>query len=188
MELREQPAETEMPDSLRRRLVIAGACLAAGIPVARYMGVGKNYPFGDPLTVDIRDLPEGRMRTLDWQERPVFILRRSAAMLAQLAAIEPQLADPESRASFQPDICRNRHRSLRPEIFVAMGVCTHKGCLPTLNLPGDAAQPGFFLCPCHTSKYDLAGRVYSRGPAPANLVIPAYRMEGEGRLVLGEEA
>jgi ubiquinol-cytochrome c reductase iron-sulfur subunit len=118
--------------------------------------------------------------TVEWQGKPVWVLRRSPAQLEALATRNELLADPESKESLQPAYTRNTHRSLRPETFVAIGLCTHQGCTPALN--GD-----HFLCPCHTSKYDLAGRVFKVGPALANLVIPAYRFEGE-KLILGEDA
>ena len=120
--------------------------------------------------------------TLEWQGLPVWLLRRSAAEIEALAAFEAALTDPDSRDSVQPSACRNRHRSLRPEIFVAIGLCTHQGCTPALT------RAGGFLCPCHSSRYDLAGRVFKAGPAPANLVIPAYRYEAGERLLLGVDA
>ena len=141
-----------------------------------------SYPRGSAVAIEFGDLAQGKLRTVEWKGFPVWILRRSGAELEALGAREDVLADPDSRESQQPSGCRNRHRSLRPEIFVALGVCTHQGCTPAL------ASTGGFLCPCHSSRYDLAGRVFKTGPAPANLVIPAYRFESSDRLVLGEEA
>ncbi len=141
----------------------------------------SSYPHGSRLAVEIGDLPHGKLRTVEWKGLPVWVLRRTTEQLAALAQ-ESGLTDPESRESVQPSVCRNRQRSLRPELFVAIGLCTHLGCSPALS--GDSG----FLCPCHASRYDLAGRVFKTGPATANLVIPAYRFDGENRLLLGVEA
>ncbi len=140
-----------------------------------------SYPQGSALAIEFGDLPQGKLRTVEWRGFPVWILRRSGAEIEALASREDGLVDPDSRASAQPSGCRNRHRSLRPDIFVAIGLCTHQGCTPTL------ASTGGFLCPCHSSRYDLAGRVFKTGPATANLVIPAYRLEAADRLVLGQD-
>jgi ubiquinol-cytochrome c reductase iron-sulfur subunit len=119
---------------------------------------------------------------MDWQNKPVWILRRTQAEVAALAQHDALLTDPQSAQSHQPPACRSTHRSLRADIFIAVGVCTHLGCTPAL-------QPGIgFLCPCHASRYDLAGRVFNQGPAPANLTIPAYHFASETRLVIGADA
>lgn len=170
----------------RRRLsLVAGICaLGAGLGVAKYLAEKPQSPSGNPTPVDFGDLPPGKLRTVDWTGRTVWILRRSSGEIAALADRESELTDPNSEQSLQPDGCRNRHRSLRPEVFVAVGQCTHQGCPPQLRSgPGDHGE---FLCPCHTSRYDLAGRVFRIGPAPANLVIPSYRLEGDSRVVIGE--
>jgi ubiquinol-cytochrome c reductase iron-sulfur subunit len=164
-------------------MLAAGASAVAGgaAMVLRPGGVLIPYPHGSPLAVELGDLQAGKLRTVEWQGKPVWVLRRSAADVAALAAQDNLLADPDSQASLQPAICRNRNRSLRPEIFVAIGLCTHQGCTPALLGAG-------FLYPCHASKYDLAGRVFRVGPATANLVIPAHHFEGENRLVIGADA
>ena len=173
------------PNKQRRRIMLAaGASAVAGgaAMILRPDGVVIAHPHGSPLMVELSNLPEGKLRTVEWQGQPVWILRRSAAEIAALPSHESVLADPDSLQSLQPPACRNRHRSLRPDIFVAIGLCTHQGCSPAL-LGSDG-----FLCPCHTSKYDLAGRVFKVGPATANLVIPAYRFENGSRLILGVDA
>lgn len=162
-----------------------GLCLlGAGLGVARYVVTRPQPPAGDPLAVAIDTLAPGRLLTVEWKGRSVWVLRRSADEVAGLAGYEAELADPGSLQSLQPEACRNPHRSLRAEIFVAIGQCTHQGCPPQLR--GGAGGRNEFLCPCHTSKFDLAGRVFKAGPAPANLVIPEYRFEGDSRLVIGE--
>lgn len=170
--------------SQRRRIVFAASACAVGggaLFLSQQHHATKSWPHGSPLTVDLTGLASGKLKTVEWQGKPVWVLRRTTAEVAALTAVDgTQLADPESKESLQPPYTRNAHRSLHPEIFVAIGLCTHQGCTPALN--GD-----HFLCPCHTSKYDLAGRVFKVGPALANLVIPAYRLEGE-KLILGEDA
>lgn len=175
----------EKAASNHRRLMLAGAASAVVVGAATVFRSGSSaisYPHGSPLEVEISDLTEGKLRTVEWQGRPVWILRRSAQSVSALATHDPMLLDPESQHSAQPLPCRNRHRSLRPDIFVAVGLCTHQGCSPAL-LSAD-----IFLCPCHASRYDLAGRVFNAGPASANLVIPAYRFEAADRLLLGVDA
>lgn len=170
----------------RRRLYLAGGLVAlgAGLGVARYVVTRPQPPAGNPMSVEIGKLVPGRLLSVEWKGRAVWILRRGADEIAALAGYESELADPHSVASLQPESCRNPHRSQRPEIFVAVGQCTHQGCPPQLK--SEAGGRSQFLCPCHTSKFDLAGRVFRNGPAPANLVIPEYRFEGDGVVVIGE--
>ena len=172
-------------DPARRRLhLVVGICaLGAGLGVARYLAEGPQPPSGNPLPVDFGDLPAGRLRSVEWNGRTAWVLRRSPEEIAALADRESELIDPDSQHSLQPEGCRNRHRSLRPELFVAVGQCTHQGCPPQLRT--ESGVHGEFLCPCHASKYDLAGRVFRGGPAPANLVIPVYRLAGDSRVVIG---
>lgn len=170
--------------SQRRRIVIAaGACAVGGgtLFLAQQHNAAKSWPHGTPLPVDLSRLPVGKLQTIEWQGKPVWVLRRGPETVSALGSKEDLLADPASKTSLQPPACRNAQRSIRPDLFVAIGLCTHQGCTPALN--GD-----HFLCPCHTSKYDLAGRVFKVGPALANLVIPAYRFDGEDKLVIGEDA
>jgi ubiquinol-cytochrome c reductase iron-sulfur subunit len=168
----------------RRIMLVAGAgAVASGAAVLLgSSGTFNSYPHGAPLAIGLGELPEGKLLTVEWQGLPVWVLRRSAANIATLAAHEDSLVDPNSRQSLQPGYCQNGHRSLRPELFVAVGLCTHQGCSPAL------LGAGGFLCPCHASKYDLAGRVFKVGPASANLVIPAYRFEAEDKLMLGVDS
>lgn len=168
----------------RRIMLVAGVGAVAGGAALLWQERSKlaSYPQGSPLAVELDALPQGKLLTVEWRGLPVWVLRRSAAQIAALAAHESALADSESRQSLQPAFCRNRQRSLRPEIFVAVGLCTHQGCTPALL--GDSG----FLCPCHASRYDLAGRVFKAGPANANLVIPAHHFEAENRLLLGIDA
>lgn len=175
-----------MEASSRRRIWLGGGAvaLAAGLGVARWVVVRPQPPAGNPLAVDIGDLVPGRLLTIEWKGRSVWLLRRTADEIAGLSGYESELADPASVHSLQPEDCRNPHRSLRPDVFVAVGQCTHQGCPPQLKGVGGGRSE--FLCPCHTSKFDLAGRVFRNGPAPANLVIPEYRFDGDRHVVIGE--
>jgi len=168
----------------RRMMLVAGAgALAGGAAVLLGSnGTLSSYPHGAPLAIGLGELPEGKLLTVEWQGLPVWIMRRSPADIAALSAHEEMLTDAASHQSLQPSYCQNRHRSLRPELFVAVGLCTHQGCSPAL------LGAGGFLCPCHASKYDLAGRVFKTGPAIANLVIPAYRFKAEDKLMLGVDS
>jgi ubiquinol-cytochrome c reductase iron-sulfur subunit len=168
----------------RRIMLVAGAGAVAGgaAVLLSTSGALSSYPHGAPLAIGLGELPQGKLLTVEWQGLPVWIMRRSPADIAALAAREELLVDAASQHSLQPSYCRNRHRSLRPELFVAVGLCTHQGCSPIL------LGAGGFLCPCHASKYDLAGRVFKVGPANANLVIPAYRFEAEDKLMLGVDS
>lgn len=169
----------------RRQLVIAaGACVVgAGLGVAEYLERRPRPPAGEPLSLDIGSLAVGKLLAVEWQKHTVWVLRRSDAELAALAERESELADPLSEHSLQPAYCRNRQRALRADVLVVLGECTHQGCTPQLR--GTHTAFGEFLCPCHTSKFDLAGRVFRDGPAKTNLTIPEYRFEGNQRLVIG---
>ncbi len=167
----------------RRQLLIAACAAGAAVPAVWYLAGRPQAPEGSPTALSIGNLPPGKLLSIDWQGRTVWVLRRSSEMVAMLAEHEAELVDPGSAHSLQPEPCRNSHRSLRPDLFVAIGQCTHQGCPPNLRLGSDGR--GEFLCPCHSSRYDLAGRVFRHGPAMTNLVIPVYRMESGDRLVIG---
>ena len=136
---------------------------------------------GGPVEQDISGLRPGELKTVVWRGKPVWLLKRTPQMLASLTHDTALLADPPSSRSDQPAACRNVYRSLKPELAVIVGVCTHLGCTPNLQTQ-DAAGTGSlgsnwsgrFLCPCHGSKFDLAGRVFKNVPAPTNLEIPPY--------------
>ena len=167
--------------SQRRRIVLAagaGAFAGAAALLWKLRGGSESYPKGPPLAVELGNLEQGKLLTVEWRGLPVWVLRRSEEQVTALAGHEGQLADPDSNLSQQPPSCRNPQRSQRPDLLVAIGLCTHQGCTPAL-------VSGGFLCPCHASKYDLAGRVFKSGPAPSNLVIPAHQFESGNTLVLG---
>ena len=186
-------------DEGRRRFLTGSTTLVGGVggAVAVWPFVASMSPSaraltaGAPVEVDIGRMEPGQKLDLIWRKQPVWIVRRTAEMLASLAAAELPLRDPASdNRAQQPEFARNGHRSLRPEYLVLVGVCTHLGCNPTYRL--DRAEElgadwrGGFFCACHGSRFDLAGRVYSNVPANANLRVPPYRFLSDARLLIGE--
>lgn len=147
---------------------------------------------GAPVEVDIGKLEPGNMMIVEWRGKPVWILNRTPEMLAALKKAEPNLVDPASERQQQPGYATNETRSRRPELLVAVGICTHLGCSPsTAFTPGDpvlgADWPGGFLCPCHGSTFDLAGRVFKNKPAPTNLEVPPHQYLSDTRLIIGAD-
>jgi ubiquinol-cytochrome c reductase iron-sulfur subunit len=194
------PLPPAADDPERRRLLMttaaAGgvAAVATGTPfVATLSPSERARAQGAAVEVDIADIPPGGSKTVEWRGKPVWIVRRTAEMLAELQGHETELADPASRRDQQPDYARNATRSIHPEVFVAVGICTHLGCSPTAvpahaNHPGvDADWAGGYFCPCHGSTFDGAGRVYRNKPAPTNLEVPPHRFIGSTRLLIGED-
>jgi ubiquinol-cytochrome c reductase iron-sulfur subunit len=149
---------------------------------------------GAPVEVDIGKMTEGQLLTVEWQSKPVWIVKRSSKTLADLAKIEESLRDPASaNPDQQPAYAQNANRSIKPEILVLVGICTHLGCSPTFrpdigaaDLGGSTWLGGFF-CPCHSSKFDLAGRVYQGVPAPTNLAVPPHKYLSDNVIVIGED-
>lgn len=189
--------------NMGRRNFLLGATAAVGS--AGVVGVAvpflgswnpsaKALAAGAPIKIDIGKLSPGEMigPIPAWRDRPIFVIRRTEAMLAELPRNLERLADPESAEPQQPEYAQNDTRSIKPEILVLVGLCTHLGCSPkprTLVEPTefDASWQGGFYCPCHGSKFDLAGRVYAGVPAPTNLEVPPYRYESDSVLVIGED-
>lgn len=142
-----------------------------------------------PVEVNIGELQQGAMLTVTWRGKPVWVVKRTEEMLATLDEVSDRLRDPESEKDQQPPYARNRTRSLKPEVLVMVGICTHLGCSPKYRpdaAQGDMPYSGFF-CPCHGSKFDIAGRVYQGVPAPLNMVVPPHRYKSENVLVIGED-
>ena len=147
---------------------------------------------GAPVRADISKLKPGQMIRVKWRGKPVWLVRRTEEMLETLPTLDPQLRDPESLESEQPAYAQNEYRSIKPEVLITVGICTHLGCSPTYRPDVGAADMGAdweggFFCPCHGSKFDLAGRVYKSVPAPLNLVIPPHRYLSETELVIGDD-
>jgi ubiquinol-cytochrome c reductase iron-sulfur subunit len=148
---------------------------------------------GAPVEIDISSLQEGQMVTVEWQSKPVWIVRRSEKTLSDLGKLAGNLRDPDSEnIDQQPDYAHNSFRSRRPDILVLVGLCTHLGCSPKYRpdiAPADLGADwlGGFFCPCHSSKFDLAGRVYQGVPAPTNLVVPPHYYVSENTIFIGED-
>lgn len=168
-----------------------GVVFAAVPFVASFRPSARAQALGGPVRVDISKLEDGAMVRVVWRGRPVWVLRRSKEMLDRLAHQQVSLSDPASEESEQPDYARNEFRSIRPEILVVVGTCTHLGCAPIERFDVGAADLGAdwiggFFCPCHGSKFDLAGRVFAGVPAPTNLPIPPHRFVGD-TVLIGED-
>ncbi|WP_215398214.1 ubiquinol-cytochrome c reductase iron-sulfur subunit [Rheinheimera oceanensis] len=173
--------------------VVGGVgAIGAAVPfVASWMPSEKAKQAGAAVSADISKLEPGQLIRVEWRGKPVWIVKRPQAMLDELATHEDKLRDPESEVEQQPAYAQNRHRSKKPEIFVAVGICTHLGCSPTYIINDFAAQvegvkSGFF-CPCHGSKFDMAGRVFQSVPAPKNLQIPPYMFTDDNTILIGED-
>ncbi len=192
---------TEAIDKGRRQLLtaattitgIAGVAFAAVPFLSSWKPSARAKALGAPVEIDISKLDPGGMLKIEWRGKPVLIVRRTAEMLQDLGSHDPQLADPASDNSRQPDYAKNPARAIKPEYLVLVGVCTHLGCLPQSRFaPGASADgvltadwPGGFFCPCHGSKFDLAGRVFAGVPAPVNLEVPPYSFADDAHLVIG---
>ena len=186
-------------DLTRRRFLTAGAGVVGGIgaAAAAWPFVASMNPsahaeaVGAPVTVDVAKLREGEMLREKWRGKPIWIVRRTKAMIDGLKLNQEQLRDPGSAQPQQPEYAKNEYRSIKPEYLVLVGICTHLGCSPTFRpdvAPDDlgASWHGGFFCACHGSRFDLAGRVYKSVPAPKNLEVPPYRYSGDQRIVIGE--
>lgn len=153
----------------------------------------KTMAAGAPVEVDLSKMETGQLIRVAWRGKPVWVLNRTPEVLDTLKTLDGELRDPESKESLQPENCKNAARSIKPEIFVAVGLCTHLGCSPTFRPEvsppdlGDKWKGGFF-CPCHGSWFDLAGRVYQGVPAPTNLEVPPYRYVNDTLLIVGEDS
>ena len=191
---------SEQVDKGRRQLLTAATTLTGAVGVAfaaapflaSWKPSARAKALGAPIEIDISKLEMGAMLKVEWRGKPVWVVRRSPAMVAGLPQVEPLLADPGSQASDQPEYAQNEARAIRPEYLVVLGVCTHLGCAPISRFtPGDADLgadwPGGFYCPCHGSKFDLSGRVFKGVPAPTNLPIPPYAFVDDNHILVGQD-
>lgn len=188
-------------DEDRRRFLTAGATVVGAVGVitaavpflASLQPSEKAKTAGAPVEVDISKIAPGMRLTVMWRGKPVWILRRTPEMLDNLPLLNDKLVDPLSKnQDQQPSYADNLYRSIKPEYLVLIGICTHLGCSPTYRpdvAPEDLGPEwvGGFFCPCHGSRFDLAGRVYEGVPAPANLVVPPYHYLTDTRLIIGED-
>lgn len=173
---------------------VAGAVGIAVPFVGSWNPSAKAKAAGAPVKADIGKLEPGQMVVVEWRGKPVYVMHRTQSQLDDLPKLDGILKDPQSEISVQPDYVTGVERAIRPEILVIVGLCTHLGCAPKFrpevgaaDLGGDDWLGGFF-CPCHGSKFDLAGRVYSGVPASANLEVPPYSFEGDNVLVIGVDS
>ncbi|EGR4179168.1 ubiquinol-cytochrome c reductase iron-sulfur subunit [Vibrio cholerae] len=181
----------------RRRFLTATTAVVGGLGavavavpfIKSWNPSAKAKAAGAPVEVEISKLEEGQMVRVEWRGKPVWVVRRSQAVVEGLKNHENQLRDPNSDELQQPNYAQNPYRSIKPEYFIAVGICTHLGCSPTY-LPDSFSEQvqgvksGFF-CPCHGSKFDMAGRVFQAVPAPLNLVIPPHMYLSDTRIVIG---
>lgn len=190
----------EQVDKGKRRFLVISTSVVAGVGV-----IGAVAPFvasmwpsekakaaGAPVDVDVGKLEPGQKIDVEWRGKVVWVIRRTPEMLENIKKLNPVVEDPESKLPQQPKYAQNELRSIKPEIFVAVGICTHLGCVPTYRkeiAPADLGPTwlGGFFCPCHQSKFDLAGRVFKGVPAPKNLEIPPYKFLSDSAVRIGED-
>jgi len=187
-------------DGGKRRFLIGATSLVGGVGVVTTATpfVMSLFPSerakaaGAPIDVDIGKLEAGQKIDVEWRGKVVWVINRTPAMLESLPKLDSKVADPNSNVSQQPADCKNEHRSIKDNVLVMIGICTHLGCSPTYRPevgPADLGADwlGGFFCPCHQSKFDLAGRVYKGVPAPSNLPVPPHRYLSDSRVRIGEE-
>ncbi|MDQ2696363.1 MAG: ubiquinol-cytochrome c reductase iron-sulfur subunit [Pseudomonadota bacterium] len=185
----------------RRRVLTAATSVIGGVGVAfaavpfvaAWWPSERAQAAGAPVEVDISKLEPGARITVEWRGKPVWVIKRTERMLEGLPANDASLRDPKSANEQQPAYAQNEHRSIKPEILVLVGICTHLGCSPTYRpefAPDDlgADWRGGFFCPCHGSRFDMAGRVYQAVPAPLNLEVPPYMFLDDTRVLVGADS
>jgi len=186
-------------DNTRRNLIVATSAVAGAA------GVGVAIPFawswwpserakaaGAPVEADISSIAPGELAVVEWRGKPVWIMRRTKEMLEAVKKVDDKVTDPKSEVPLQPEYAKNEYRSIKPEFLVLIGICTHLGCSPqqkSADAKGEmgADWAGGFLCPCHGSKFDLAGRVYKGAPAPVNLEVPPHSYVSDGTILIGDD-
>jgi len=187
-------------DKGRRRVLVAATSVVGAVGVG-FVAVpfissmnpsAKARAAGAPVEADVSQLEPGALLRVKYRGQPIWVVRRTDDMLEALPTLEPKLVDPSSEVPQQPPYCQNPTRAIKPDYFVAIGICTHLGCSPTYRpeiAPDDLGQDwkGGWFCPCHGSKFDLAGRVYKGVPAPTNLVIPKHMYTNETTILIGQD-
>ncbi|MGH8743696.1 MAG: ubiquinol-cytochrome c reductase iron-sulfur subunit [Burkholderiales bacterium] len=194
-------ANNKQVDRGKRRFLIAATTAVGGVATAAtavpfvvsMLPSQRALAIGAPVEVDIGKIELGMKLDIEWQGKPVWIVNRTPAMLSLLPTLRDRLVDPDSDVPQQPIYCKNLTRSIKPEYFIAVGICTHLGCSPTyrkeVGAPDLGADwPGGFFCPCHGSRFDLAGRVFKNVPAPTNLVIPRHKYLSEIKILVGDDS
>lgn len=186
------------PSPSRRKFLTATASVVGGVGIAAavtpFLSAWKPskraLAAGSSVAVDVSKMQYGQLITVEWRSLPIWILRRDKTHLETLNQVTDLLSDPTSQDSEQPMVTQNPHRSINPEYLVLKGICTHLGCVPLYRPDKDTELgtdwEGGFFCPCHGSKFDLAGRVYKSVPAPTNLPIPPYKFVDDNKILIGE--
>ena len=194
--------DTQAVDSSKRTWIIASTCAGAvgaaavAVPfVSTFQPSERAKAAGAAVEVDLADIKPGEKKTVEWRGKPVWIVRRTPEQVEDLAKTTPLVADPDSKRTAYPtpDYAKNVYRSIKPEVFVAVGICSHLGCSPSdkfqtgpqPSLPDDWV--GGFFCPCHGSTFDMAGRVFKNKPAPDNLEVPPHMYLSETVVLIGED-
>ena len=167
-----------------------GAVIAAVPFVASWKPSERARALGVPIDFDLSKLDAGQMAIILWRKQPIYVVKRTPEMVASLQGHDGELKDPQSENSEQPPYAKNPLRARKPDVLVLIGICTHLGCLPKQRFEKDTPEmgamwPGGYLCPCHGSRFDLAGRVFNGSPASVNLRIPPYSFPSDHRLVVG---
>jgi ubiquinol-cytochrome c reductase iron-sulfur subunit len=187
-------------DKGRRRVLVAATSAVGAVGVgfvavpfiASMNPSAKARAAGAPVEADVSKLEPGALLRVKWRGQPIWVVHRTPEMLEALPTMDPKLVDPSSSVPQQPAYCQNPTRAIKPQYFVAIGICTHLGCSPTYR-PEFAAEDlgkdwkGGWFCPCHGSKFDLAGRVFKGVPAPTNLVIPQHMYTNETTILVGQD-
>lgn len=186
-------------DNTRRNLIVATAAVsgaaaaAVAIPFAwSWWPSERAKAAGAPVTADISGLAPSDMQVVEWRGKPVWIVRRTKEMLEAVKKADDKVSDPKSEVLLQPDYAKNEYRSIKPDVLVLVGICSHLGCSPQskgaeAKVEMGADWAGGFLCPCHGSKFDLAGRVYKGAPAPVNMDVPPHMYLSDGTILIGED-
>jgi len=176
----------------RATTTVGGIGLAAtAVPFISYwLPSTDTERMGEPVNVKINEIQPTQQLTVSWRGQPIWVIRRTPVMLSSLPKLTSELRDPDSLEDQQPPYAKNIHRSIKPEFFIAIGVCTHLGCIPNYRPDVGGISPdwlGGFYCPCHGSRYDLSGRVYKGVPAPLNLKIPRHMYLSDSEIVIGKD-
>lgn len=194
-------ALTQTVDTNKRRFLITASSAVGGIGVVAaatpfvmsFWPSARARAAGAPVEVDIGKIEAGQLITVEWRGKVCWVLNRTKPMLESLPKLDSRLADPNSNVPQQPAYCKNEHRSIKESMWIAIGICTHLGCSPSEKFAIGTTEgmtadwPGGFLCPCHGSIFDLAGRVYLSQPAPTNLEIPPHKWLSDGLVLIGED-
>jgi len=198
---RDSSVAEKIDDPKRRRMLVLSAAGVGGVGTAALAAPmvfsmspsARAKAAGAPVEAEIGKLTPGQLLTVEWRGKPVWVVKRTDEVLERLDADTARLSDPDSAIEMQPEYAQNSARSIKPEVFVVVGICTHLGCSPSYRpeiAPADLGNDwdGGFFCPCHGSKFDMAGRVYAGVPAPYNLEIPPYRYADDNLIVIGEDS